>query len=102
MRVVIVGVLNLSGVWESGMTGLMDVGGAWKEAWLGHPSNWGEEEEGLVMGRGENCGVRRKQKSEQAGPSDDPQVRVDPFYQPHVVLGSSGLLSLQMEKWEWS
>lgn len=54
------------------------------------------------MGRGENCGVRRKQKSEQAGPSDDPQVRVDPFYQPHVVLGSSGLLSLQMEKWEWS
>lgn len=30
------------------------------------------------------------------------KIRVDPFYQPHVVLGSSGLLSLQMEKWEWS
>lgn len=51
VRVVIVGVLNLSGVWESGMTGLMDAGGAWKEAWLGHPSNWGEEEEGLASWR---------------------------------------------------
>lgn len=30
------------------------------------------------------------------------KVRVDPFYQRCVVLGSSGLLPLQMEKWEWS